>query len=75
MFPAGLRVRATPTLVLVNREGTILHAWEGVGPDRQAADRSRPRSTAALPAKPRLYFQPIGFPAICSSSHALSGAK
>lgn len=36
--PAGLRVRATPTLVLVNRQGRILGAWEGVGkPDRQAS--------------------------------------
>jgi len=32
IFPAGLRVRVTPTLVVVNREGTVLHAWEGVGP-------------------------------------------
>ena len=30
--PAGLRVRATPTLVLVDRQGRILAAWEGVGP-------------------------------------------
>jgi hypothetical protein len=35
VFPAGLRVRVTPTLILVNREGTILHAWEGVGPDEK----------------------------------------
>ena len=36
--PAGLRVRATPTLVLVNREGRILGTWEGVGKeDRQAS--------------------------------------
>jgi hypothetical protein len=33
VFPSGLRVRVTPTLILVNRDGTILHAWEGVGPD------------------------------------------
>ena len=33
VFPAGLRVRVTPTLLLVNRDGTVLHAWEGVGPD------------------------------------------
>ncbi len=33
VFPAGLRVRVTPTLILVARDGTILHAWEGVGPD------------------------------------------
>ena len=33
VFPAGLRVRVTPTVILVTREGTILHAWEGVGPD------------------------------------------
>jgi peroxiredoxin len=30
--PAGLRVRSTPTLVLVNRQGAILASWEGVGP-------------------------------------------
>jgi hypothetical protein len=33
VFPAGLRVRVTPTLILVHRDGTILNAWEGVGPD------------------------------------------
>jgi hypothetical protein len=31
-------VRATPTILLVNRQGRILNAWEGVGKeDRQAA--------------------------------------
>ena len=34
-FPAGLRVRRTPTLVLVDRAGVILAAWEGVGPADQ----------------------------------------
>ena len=34
--PAGIRARVTPTLVLVDRTGTILHVWEGVPPDRQA---------------------------------------
>jgi len=35
--PAGLRVRATPTIVLVDRQGRILDAWEGAGtPERQA---------------------------------------
>ena len=29
---AGLRVKSTPTIVLVDQRGTILHAWEGVGP-------------------------------------------
>jgi len=34
--PAGIRVRVTPTLVLVDKSGTILNAWEGVGaPDKQ----------------------------------------
>jgi thioredoxin-like negative regulator of GroEL len=33
--PAGLRVRATPTLVLVNAQGQVLAAWEGVGPEKQ----------------------------------------
>jgi thiol-disulfide isomerase/thioredoxin len=28
----GLRVRATPTLVLVDKNGTVLEAWEGAGP-------------------------------------------
>jgi len=36
--PAGLRVRSTPTLVLVNRQGAILASWEGVGPpEKQSA--------------------------------------
>jgi len=36
--PGGLRVRATPTLVLVSRDGKILGAWEGVGPpEKQSA--------------------------------------
>lgn len=35
--PAGIRARVTPTLVLVNREGTVLHVWEGVPPARHAA--------------------------------------
>jgi len=35
--PAGLRVRATPTLVLVNGHGQVLGSWEGVGSvDKQA---------------------------------------
>lgn len=33
--PAGLRVRATPTLVLVDQHGQVLAAWEGVGPEKQ----------------------------------------
>ena len=34
---AGLRVHATPTLVLVNQQGAILAAWEGTGKaDKQA---------------------------------------
>jgi hypothetical protein len=35
LFPAGLRVRVTPTVVLVNRDGVILHSWEGVGPEEK----------------------------------------
>jgi hypothetical protein len=36
--PAGLRVRATPTLVLIDRSGRIVDAWEGVGDaERQRA--------------------------------------
>ncbi len=38
MTTPGLRVRATPTMVLVDREGRVIGAWEGAGkPDRQAA--------------------------------------
>ena len=38
VVPAGVRVRATPTVLLVNRQGKIISAWEGVGKDdRQAA--------------------------------------
>jgi hypothetical protein len=33
--PAGLKVRATPTLVIVNQRGEVLGAWEGVGPPTQ----------------------------------------
>jgi hypothetical protein len=34
----GLRVRATPTMVLVDQQGRVIGAWEGAGkPDRQAA--------------------------------------
>lgn len=33
--PKGLRVQATPTLVLVDPSGKILEAWEGVGPEKQ----------------------------------------
>jgi hypothetical protein len=33
--PAGLKVRATPTLVLINQRGEILGTWEGVGPTAQ----------------------------------------
>jgi hypothetical protein len=33
----GLKVRVTPTLVLVDRQGTIVDTWEGVGaPDKQS---------------------------------------
>jgi thioredoxin-related protein len=36
--PSGLRVRVTPTLVLVDDRGTILESWEGIGPpDKQKA--------------------------------------
>lgn len=38
VVPPSLRVRATPTLVLVNQQGLILEAWEGVGsPEHQEA--------------------------------------
>jgi hypothetical protein len=35
---ADLRVRATPTLVLVNQQGAILAAWEGVGSTERQAE-------------------------------------
>ena len=36
--PPGVRVRATPTLVLVDDRGIVLDAWEGVGPaEKQGA--------------------------------------
>jgi hypothetical protein len=38
MTTPGLRVRATPTMVLVDQQGRVIGAWEGAGkPDRQAA--------------------------------------
>jgi len=37
MTPPGLRVQATPTVVLVDAAGKILAAWEGVGPEKQQA--------------------------------------
>jgi thiol-disulfide isomerase/thioredoxin len=36
--PEGLRVRATPTLVLVNNRGRVLGSWEGVGSENKQAD-------------------------------------
>jgi thiol-disulfide isomerase/thioredoxin len=35
VVPTGLRVRSTPTLVLVDRQGQVLAAWEGVGPEKK----------------------------------------
>jgi hypothetical protein len=35
--PAGLKVRATPTIVLVTRQGRVVEVWEGAKADRQAA--------------------------------------
>jgi hypothetical protein len=37
VVPAGTRVTATPTLVLVNQSGEILGAWQGVGPPEEHA--------------------------------------
>ena len=31
VVPAGAKVQATPTVLLVNRQGKIVGAWEGVG--------------------------------------------
>lgn len=43
VVPPGLRVRATPTLVVVDQRGEILGAWEGVGPPDE-----HPALTAAI---------------------------
>ncbi len=37
---AGLRVKATPTIVLVDRQGAILAAWEGAGTEAKQAEIS-----------------------------------
>ena len=37
--PSAVRARVTPTLVLVDRAGKVIQAWEGVPPDRQASIR------------------------------------
>lgn len=34
--PSAVRARVTPTLVLVDHTGKVIHVWEGVPPDRQA---------------------------------------
>jgi hypothetical protein len=36
--PRRLRVKVTPTLVVVNQQGQILGAWEGIGPKEKHAD-------------------------------------
>jgi hypothetical protein len=36
--PRRLRVKVTPTLVIVDQQGKILGAWEGVGPKEKHAD-------------------------------------
>jgi hypothetical protein len=47
----GLQVRVTPTLVLVDRQGTILNAWEGVGPaDKQTEIAAALTSRLASPS-------------------------
>jgi thiol-disulfide isomerase/thioredoxin len=35
---ANLRVKATPTIVLVNQQGTILAAWEGAGAEARQVE-------------------------------------
>ena len=35
ILPRNARARATPTLIVVDRQGTVLGAWEGVGPEEQ----------------------------------------
>ncbi len=48
--PAGIRARVTPTLVLVDRAGTVVHAWEGLPPDRQQAILQSVQSAIAPPS-------------------------
>ena len=36
-LPEGVRVRVTPTIVIVNQRGEVLGSWEGVGPEEQHA--------------------------------------
>jgi thiol-disulfide isomerase/thioredoxin len=38
---ANLRVKATPTLVLVDQQGRILAAWEGAGKEEKQAEISK----------------------------------
>lgn len=38
LVPGRTRVKATPTLVVVNQRGEILGAWEGVGPEEGHAE-------------------------------------
>jgi hypothetical protein len=45
VLPAGTRLRATPTLIVVNRRGEVLGSWEGVGPEAE-----HPALTAAIDA-------------------------
>jgi hypothetical protein len=45
VLPAGTRLRATPTLVVVNERGEVLGSWEGVGPEAE-----HPALTAAIDA-------------------------
>jgi peroxiredoxin len=51
----GLNVRVTPTLVLVDRQGTIIQAWEGVGPAEKQTEitASLTSQLASLPAADR----------------------
>jgi peroxiredoxin len=48
----GLRVRATPTIVLVDRQGRIVNAWEGAGKiDTRLAIRAAIDALPALSAR------------------------
>jgi peroxiredoxin len=51
----GLNVRVTPTLVLVDRQGTIIQAWEGVGPAEKQTEitASLTSQLASLPPADR----------------------
>jgi F plasmid transfer operon protein len=59
----GLGVRVTPTLVLVDRQGTILDAWEGVGPIEKQSEIAQSLTT-------RLVSPPVADPGTPSAAQS-----